>query len=475
MTNSRRRNTRRRNTRRRNTRRRNTRRRNTRRINTRNRNIRKNSRNIGKNFIGSGNSNFCEKNDCVILGVGDNKLGQIGSSKIKEYGTNKISNTIFNKSRVTKIFCGPYNTFFMCNNNDIYATGYNYTGQLGLSEKSCRGNKEKHDYIFEPRKVYTNKKTIKDIGCEISRTYFLDTEGTAWGVGVGLKGGIIHISDKDKKITTIGLFQKIRNGDKNFKSLYSGYSHTIFRTEDNSLYGIGKNNHKELNIEGLKFVPVLTHLDGEFDKKVTKMACGGYNSIIAYKDPNNNDGYIIFCMGSLLKNIKEKIQYNVTAIACSDNHLLIADDKKNLYGYCCNTNNGYDYKNQLGITNKDLIKKKSESDKKIILIKNFKNNIKKITCGELHSIILFDTGKVIAAGSNKYKTCDAVNKCWTKIKSVFGTDGWTSVNTQKIHSIASGNNHTFFLSTKIKPSKTTILGPGASDINFFNFFNAFNF
>ena len=225
----------------------------------------------------------------------------------------------------------------MCNNNDICYWLW-YTGQLGLSEKVVVVIKKNSCILW---KVYTNKKTIKDIGCEISRTYFLDTEGTAWGVGVGLKGGIIHVSDKDKKITTIGLFQKIRNGDKNFKSLYSGYSHTIFRTEDNSLYGIGTNNHKELiNDEKVIFVPDLTHLDGEFDKKVTKMACGGNNSIIAYKDPNNNDGDIIFCMGSLL-NVKEQIQYNVTAIACSYNNLLIADDKKNLYGYCCNTNNGY--------------------------------------------------------------------------------------------------------------------------------------
>ena len=105
MTNSRRRNTRRRNTRRRNTRRRNTRR-NTRRINTRNRNIRKNSRNIGKNFIGSGNTNFCESNYFVIWGMGDNKYGQIGRPDRKKwpkitleskrhYAINKITNDIF--------------------------------------------------------------------------------------------------------------------------------------------------------------------------------------------------------------------------------------------------------------------------------------------------------------------------------------------------------------------------------------------
>ena len=47
-----------------------------------------------------------------------------------------------------------------------------------IKRKSCRGKTEKHELIVhQPQRVDTNNKTIKDIGCEKYRTYFLDTDG----------------------------------------------------------------------------------------------------------------------------------------------------------------------------------------------------------------------------------------------------------------------------------------------------------
>ena len=375
--------------------------------------------------------------------MGDNKYGQIGRPDRKKwpkitleskrhYAINKITNDIFSNLKVTKIFCGPFNTFFMCEKNCIFATGLNDKGQLGLKEKSCRGKTEKHELIVhQPQRVDTNNKTIKDIGCEKYRTYFLDTDGTAWGVGKNLVGGkIIIIEDPSKDIR--GPFQKIMgDNNKNFKSLYSGYVYTIFRNHDNSLYGIGSNSFLQLkNEENTDLLTDLQHLNGEFDKIVKVMACGGNNSIIAYKDPNNNDdGDTILYMGDFITHIKKKTNYNVKFIACNDNHFLIADDDNKLYGAANrNKNKGIKgiesdkkYKNQLGLTYFNWVNKlKEKKFEDVIFIKDFNDigQIKTITCGFKHSLILFENGKVYAAGSNKHRECGDESKCRTIFRHI---------------------------------------------------------
>lgn len=185
-----------------------------------------------KKVIACDGSIFLVTENDRILACGNNMYGQLGiSSEIKDLIK---PHEIDLHTKVKKIINYSGTTFFITDDGEVFACGFNLDSSLGL------GIKER--YVITPQK-YPLKTKIKEVITSSGAIYFITNEGKALAFGDNYYGqlGLNDQNNRDK-LEEIKLEAKI-------EKIVSHKGSTFFVTEDGRAFACGWNFRSQLGIE----------------------------------------------------------------------------------------------------------------------------------------------------------------------------------------------------------------------------------
>ena len=417
------------------------------------------------NFIVTGKYG---KNCQILVGevysCGYNYYGQLGLNYTRYQIPFKIApqkiQTFYNyEIKITEIACGAHHSLFLTNDGSVYSCGYNDYGQLGLNSTNDQ---------IAPQKIqtfYDNEIKITKIACGSSYSLFLTNDGRVYSCGSNVYGQLGLNSTNDQIAPQ--LIQTFYDNEIKITKIAGGANHSLFLTNDESVYSCGYNGNGELGLNYTKdIIPfktapqlIQTYYDygnAVKDKiKITKIACGYYHSLFLTNDDrvyscgSNYSGQLGYYTWYQIpfKTAPQLIKkfYNnkikITKIAGGYFHSLFLTDDGRVYS--C----GYNAYGQLGLN--------SKNSKEIIpqLIETYYNNsneiktsddikITKIACGN-HSLFLTDKGHVYSCGYNAYGQLGLYSKNSKETTPQLIQTFYD--NEIKITKIAGGGNHSSFI------------------------------
>jgi alpha-tubulin suppressor-like RCC1 family protein len=141
---------------------------------------------------------------------------------------------------IASVYSGNYHTIFLDTQGRVYATGYNFEGQIGLGYTS-------RIRTHVPIPYFANI-PIASATCGCSHTIFLDTKGKVYAVGNN-ETGQLGLGDVTRRTTPtpIPFFANIP-----IASVSAGQTHTIFLDTSGKVYAVGNNKFGQLGI-GLEY------------------------------------------------------------------------------------------------------------------------------------------------------------------------------------------------------------------------------
>jgi len=162
---------------------------------------------------------------------GNNEFGNLGNLSKgdldEQTRDNYISYPLKIMDGVKKISFGKDHTAVLLLNGDVYVSGSNELGQLGINS-----NKK---VITKFVKVYSN---VKDVSCGFKNTYIIDSNDNLYGVGDNRFNQI-----SSSKINNVSKFMLI---DKDVCSVSAGTNFCGILRKNNDFYVIGSNSYGQL-------------------------------------------------------------------------------------------------------------------------------------------------------------------------------------------------------------------------------------
>ncbi len=265
-----------------------------------------------------------------LFASGSNKYGQLGLgskiNKINEFQKIEI------QGKIKQISCGEYYTFILMENNDLFASGLNTDGQLGLNSNDKQ--------INEFQKVSIEGK-IKQVSCGLSFTFILMENDEIFSSGDNSRGQLgfgynsnIRQIDEFKKVSMDGIDGKI-------KKISCGFSHIFILMENNEIFASGSYGSGELgfwpSINTFQKVPI----NGE----IKQIICGSNCTFILmennvlFASGNNKEGQ--FGLGPNIYQINQfqkiEIEGEIKQISCRGYHVFILMENDDIFASGNNT------------------------------------------------------------------------------------------------------------------------------------------
>ena len=247
----------------------------------------------------------------VVQTTGQNSFGELGTS-------NTSANTIFTDvvtystplligENITQISCGYAYTCFVTNQNNIYSTGDNSYGQLGL-------NDEKNRLIFTKvnNSFLANGESIIQISCGASHTCVLTNLNNIYSTGEN-GFGQLGLNDKINRL----IFTKVNNSflenGESIKQISCSFFNTNLLTSNGRILITGQNNLGQLgnpeNIPSSSDTFIEINTTNVTNTGFTLISTGsiGY-SVFAYKDfnPCFSEGTKILCLNNAQNELSEQ-------------------------------------------------------------------------------------------------------------------------------------------------------------------------
>ena len=225
---------------------------------------------------GKNSHTFILKNDGTVWATGYNFYGQLGLGD----STNRTKFTQVDIDNVKQIECGGCHTMVIKNDGSLWGCGYGDYGQLGLNSYSAMKK-------FTQVTINMNN-DAKQVACGDTHTLLLKTDGTVWSCGSAYGGQIgLGVSD-----TQVMEFTKVSNiSDAKQVECYGDVSFVL--KNDGSLWACGENDFGQLGLgdsgssnERTSFTQVTTNINND----VKQVFCGSYHTVIL-----KNDGTIWTC------------------------------------------------------------------------------------------------------------------------------------------------------------------------------------
>jgi alpha-tubulin suppressor-like RCC1 family protein len=213
------------------------------------------SLNIVAIACGSAHSLFLT-NTGVVYSCGYNYYGQLGlSDNNNKTVPTSISHTIGNLN-IVAVAAGDNHSLFLTNTGAVYSCGYNYYGQLGLNNTNTR---------YVPTLITNNIGSLNIIGisCGSNHSLFRTNTGAVYGCGYNPFGQLGLIDTNDRYVPTL-ITPNIENL-KIISVLANGYS-SHFLTNTGTVYSCGYNNYGQLGLNNTANQYVPTALSGTYSR-----------------------------------------------------------------------------------------------------------------------------------------------------------------------------------------------------------------
>ena len=134
---------------------------------------------------------------------------------------------------ISQIQCAPHSSFFLSASNDLFVSGSNYSGQLGLYPE-VNAFLQKNPFFEE------NKIEIKEIICGHHHTLILDHDGNGFLFGKNGSGQIGN-GKTEREVWRPCLLRNVPR----IESGFLGGSHSVILCRDHSVYTFGENRYHQ--------------------------------------------------------------------------------------------------------------------------------------------------------------------------------------------------------------------------------------
>uniref|UniRef100_A0A7N9DCX3 X-linked retinitis pigmentosa GTPase regulator n=1 Tax=Macaca fascicularis TaxID=9541 RepID=A0A7N9DCX3_MACFA len=290
---------------------------------------------FGKSKFAENNpSKFWFKNDVPVhLSCGDehtavvtrnNKLYVFGSNNWGQLGLGSkstISKPTCVKSlkpeKVKLAACGRNHTLVSTEGGNVYATGGNDEGQLGLGDTEERNT-------FRVISFFTSEHKIKQLSAGSNTSAALTEDGRLFMWGDNSEGQIGL-----KNVTNVCVPHQVTIG-KPVSWISCGYYHSAFVTTDGELYVFGEPENGKLGLPNQLLSNHRTpQLVSEIPEKVIQVACGGEHTVVLTENAVYTFGLGQFGqlgLGTFLfetsepKVIENIRDHTISYISCGENH-----------------------------------------------------------------------------------------------------------------------------------------------------------
>jgi alpha-tubulin suppressor-like RCC1 family protein len=321
--------------------------------------------------------------DGTIYGTGNNKYGQLGIGNTTNQSS-LMQISIPSGKTPSAIACGYFHTVVLMTDYTIYATGYNYDGELGDSTTI-----DKTTLSLMPN---TTGQSPVAIACGAYYTMILMSSGNIYGTGYNVYGQLGDDTTVNKYSMTI-----MPNTTGQIPSSIScGSNHTVVLMANGSIYGTGVNGAGQLGLNNTTIKKTLTAMTIPSGKTPSSISCGENHTIVKMTDGT------IYGTG---RNINGELGNGTTtnqltltsistggktpsSISCGNSHTIVTMTDGSIYG------TGSNYDGQLG--DGTIIDKSTFNQ----LINNTTKTPLIVTCGASHTMICMTDYSIYGTGYN---------------------------------------------------------------------------
>lgn len=209
----------------------------------------------------------------VLYSCGENGSGQLGRGDTVDINTFQEV-TSLSQEVVKSVYCGNDHTIVLTGKGELYASGLNSSGQLGLGDKTNRTSFEK----------VPNMNNVKEVSCGHSHTVVLKKDGTVWVAGLNT-GYELGLGDTNERVS----FEQIP-AISDIINVSCGKNHTVLLKDDGSVLVFGKNTYGEcgdsttVSVQTPKDVAMnnVKALWSSFASNVKPHIADGLNAVLTY-------------------------------------------------------------------------------------------------------------------------------------------------------------------------------------------------
>ncbi|XP_028698374.2 X-linked retinitis pigmentosa GTPase regulator isoform X17 [Macaca mulatta] len=302
---------------------------------------------FGKSKFAENNpSKFWFKNDVPVhLSCGDEHTAVVtGNNKLYVFGSNNWGQLgLGSKSTISKptcvkalkpekvklAACGRNHTLVSTEGGNVYATGGNDEGQLGLGDTEERNT-------FHVISFFTSEHKIKQLSAGSNTSAALTEDGRLFMWGDNSEGQIGL-----KNVTNVCVPHQVTIG-KPVSWISCGYYHSAFVT-NGELYMFGEPENGKLGLPNQLLSNHRTpQLVSEIPEKVIQVACGGEHTVVLTENAVYTFGLGQFGqlgLGTFLfetsepKVIENIRDHTISYISCGENHTALITDIGLMYTF----------------------------------------------------------------------------------------------------------------------------------------------
>lgn len=170
-----------------------------------------------------------------VYSTGANRYGQLGTEEIKDRDTPTLQ-CIPNIPNIKCIAAATWYSSILTSQGEVYSFGFNTNGMLGVGDTAHRNTPTKVDF---PEGV-----EIRHVACGYYHTMFVDSMDNLWVTGRNTDGQL-GLGDNDDRHAPVKFENK---AVKSVCYLSYGGCQTIMKDSDTVIWAFGDNNHGQLGL-----------------------------------------------------------------------------------------------------------------------------------------------------------------------------------------------------------------------------------
>ncbi|MXQ96880.1 hypothetical protein E5288_WYG009939 [Bos mutus] len=273
----------------------------------------------------------------TAITTGNNKLFMFGSNNWGQLGLGSKSTVnkptcvkALKPEKVKFVACGRNHTLILTGGGQVYATGGNNEGQLGLGDTDERS-------AFHLISFFTSQHKIKQLSAGSNTSAALTEDGELFMWGDNSEGQIGL-----QNITNICVPHQVTIG-KPISWISCGYYHSAFVTTEGELYTFGEPESGKLGLPPKLLVNhKVPQLVPGISEKVIQVACGGGHTVVLTEKAVYTFGLGQFGQLGLgtftfetsepkvIESIKDK---KISHVCCGENHTALITESGLLYTF----------------------------------------------------------------------------------------------------------------------------------------------